>query len=83
MTALSIVAHSHPFVVGVDTHARNHAYAILDTTNGALLDTQQFPTTTAGINRAIKWVARRTNADAQLRRSHRWAGAWRWLPRAP
>ncbi|MGM9473800.1 IS110 family transposase [Pseudarthrobacter sp. YS3] len=64
MTALSIVAHSHPFVVGVDTHARNHAYAILDTTNGALLDTQQFPTTTAGINRAIKWVARRTNADA-------------------
>ncbi|MCZ9880588.1 IS110 family RNA-guided transposase [Arthrobacter sp. B2a2-09] len=64
MTALSIVAHSHPFVVGVDTHARNHVYAILDTTNGALLDTQQFPTTTAGINRAIKWVARRTNADA-------------------
>jgi transposase len=64
VTALSIVAHSHPFVVGVDTHARNHVYAILDTNNGALLDTQQFPTTTAGINRAIKWVARRTNADA-------------------
>lgn len=64
MTVLSIVAHSHPFVVGVDTHARNHVYAILDATNGALLDTREFPTTTAGINRAIAWVARRTNAEA-------------------
>ena len=64
MTAMSIVAHSHPFVVGVDTHARNHVYAILDAANGALLDTQSFPTTAAGINRAIKWVARRTDADA-------------------
>jgi hypothetical protein len=64
MTATSIVAHAHPFVVGVDTHARNHVYAILDAANGALLDTQSFPTTAAGINRAIKWVARRTHADA-------------------
>ncbi|MGP9815159.1 IS110 family transposase, partial [Glutamicibacter sp. 363] len=64
MTALSIVSHCHPFVVGVDTHARNHVYAILDAANGALLDTQSFPTTAAGINRAIKWVARRSNADA-------------------
>ncbi|MFJ2145350.1 IS110 family transposase [Glutamicibacter sp. NPDC087831] len=64
MTALSIVSHCHPFVVGVDTHARNHVYAILDSSIGALLDTQSFPTTATGINRAIKWVARRTNADA-------------------
>lgn len=64
MTVMSIVSHCHPFVVGVDTHARNHVYAILDATNGALLDTQSFPATAAGINRAIKWVARRTNADA-------------------
>lgn len=64
MTAMSIVARAHPFVVGVDTHARNHVYAIFDATNGALLDTQSFPTTAAGIGRAIKWVARRTNADA-------------------
>ena len=61
---MSIVSYLHPFVVGVDTHARNHVFAILDATNGALLDTQPFPTTAAGINRAIKWVARRTNADA-------------------
>lgn len=65
MTALSIVAHSHPFVVGVDTHARNHVYALMDASNGALLDTQDFPTTAAGINRAIKWVARRTDANTE------------------
>lgn len=64
MTVLSIVSHCHPFVVGVDTHSRNHVYAILDATNGALLDTQSFPTTAAGINRAVTWVARRTGADA-------------------
>ncbi|MGP5002279.1 hypothetical protein ACTXIX_17110, partial [Glutamicibacter ardleyensis] len=60
VTALSIVAYSHPFVVGVDTHVRNHVYAIVNASNGALLETRQFPTTGSGINRAIKWVARRT-----------------------
>lgn len=64
MTAVSIVAHSRPFVVGVDTHARNHVYAIQAPATGALLETRQFPTTAAGINRAINWVGRRTDADA-------------------
>jgi len=61
---MSIVAHSHPFVVGVDTHARNHVYTVLTAHTGAVIDTKDFPTTTAGINRAIDWVARRTEADA-------------------
>lgn len=60
---MSIVAHSHPFVVGVDTHARNHVYAIITATTGEVVDTREFPTTSAGINRAIAWVARRTEAD--------------------
>lgn len=60
---MSIVAHSHPFVVGVDTHARNHVYAIITAATGVLEDTQEFPTTAAGIKRAIAWVARRTGAD--------------------
>ncbi|WP_211883232.1 IS110 family transposase [Pseudarthrobacter albicanus] len=64
MTAMSIVAHAHPFVVGVDTHARNHVYAILAAATGALLETREFPTTAAGINRAIAWVARRTDGNA-------------------
>jgi transposase len=43
---MTIVAYSHPFVVGVDTHARKHVYAIIAAAGG-------FPTTGAGINRAI------------------------------
>jgi len=62
-TAMTIVAHSHPFVVGVDTHARNHVYAIIAAGTSELLETRDFPTTSAGISRAIAWVARRTEAD--------------------
>src|SRR5690625_2882808 len=50
---------------GVDTHARNHVYTIL-TATGVLVDAAEFPNTTAGINRAIGWVARRTEADADV-----------------
>ncbi len=60
---MSIVAHSRPFVVGVDTHAKSHVYAIIAAATGALLQTREFPTTSAGINRAIAWAARLTGAD--------------------
>ena len=60
---MTIVAHSRPFVVGVDTHAKNHVYAIVATGTGELLETRDFPTTSAGINRSIAWIARRTGAD--------------------
>lgn len=63
MAAMPIVAHTHPFVVGVDTHARNHVYAIVAAHTGELIDTQQFPTTISGINRALTWVARRTDGN--------------------
>lgn len=60
---MTIVAHSRPFVVGVDTHAKNHVYAIITGNTGELIATRDFPTTGAGINRAIAWVARHTGAD--------------------
>lgn len=63
MTATSIVAQAYPFVVGIDTHARNHVYAILTANTGALLETRQFPTPAAGINRAIDWDARRAEGN--------------------
>lgn len=62
---MAIVAHTHPFVVGVDTHARKHVYTILTAATGAFIETRDFPTTTAGINRALAWAARRTDADAE------------------
>src|SRR5699024_6447929 len=67
-TAMSIVAHTHPFVVGVDTHARNHVYTILTAATGAVVDTKDFPTTAAGINRALARIARRSEADADTLR---------------
>lgn len=59
---MTIVAHAHPFVIGVDTHARNHVLAILSAT-GQAIDSAQFPTTPTGMARAITWAARRTNGD--------------------
>ncbi|WP_150462045.1 IS110 family transposase, partial [Nesterenkonia ebinurensis] len=59
---MTIVAHTHPFVIGVDTHARNHTLALL-AANGEVIDTDQFPTTTSGMARAISWAGRRTGGD--------------------
>jgi transposase len=60
---VTIVAHARPFVVGVDTHARNHEFAILVAATGELLASEQFPATPAGLNRAIAWVGRWTRGD--------------------
>lgn len=60
---MTIVAHQYPYVIGVDTHAKNHVLAILAAPTGALVDEGQFPATVAGMARAIEWVARRTDAD--------------------
>ena len=60
---MAIVAHTHPFVIGVDTHARNHAVSILACPHGEILDEAQFPATSAGLARAVSWAGRRTGGD--------------------
>jgi hypothetical protein len=60
---MTIVAHAHPFVIGVDTHARTHTLAVLVANTGELVDTEQFPATDAGMNRAVAWAARRINGE--------------------
>src|SRR3954454_11498628 len=60
---MPIVAHTRPFVIGVDAHARNHALAILACPAGEVVDEAQFPATVAGLQRAVGWVARRTGGD--------------------
>ena len=60
---MTIVAHAHPFVIGVDTHARTHTMTVLVAATGELVATEQFPTTNAGLDRAIDWVVRRTNGE--------------------
>lgn len=58
----TIVAHQHPYVIGVDTHAATHTFAVL-TAEGVSVDTQTFPNSHPGLQRAIAWAARRTNGD--------------------
>ena len=61
---MTIVAHSRPFVIGVDTHAKSHTYAVIDATNGEPLGCQQFPTTAKGMARAVAWTARISRGEA-------------------
>lgn len=63
---MTIVAHAHPFVIGVDTHARNHAVSILACPTSELIDEAQFPATAAGLSRAVSWAGRRTGGDAEV-----------------
>jgi transposase len=58
----TMVAHLHPFVIGVDTHAKTHTYSVL-ASNGEHLGTEAFPNTHPGRARAIAWAARRTGGD--------------------
>jgi hypothetical protein len=60
---MTIVAHAHPFVIGVDTHARTHTVAVLTAATGELLAARQYPTTPAGLTRAVTWVAHITGGD--------------------
>lgn len=61
---MSIVADSHGFVVGVDTHARNNVFTILTSPTAAVIDTASYPNTIAGAQRALAWIARRCGGDA-------------------
>ena len=57
------VAETYRYIVGVDTHAATHSYAIVCAPNGALIDQASFPTTPAGLRRARDWIGRRTGGD--------------------
>jgi transposase len=57
---VTIVAEQYGHVIGVDTHARTHTYAILDAGTGRTADSATFPTTGAGLSRAVAWFRRRT-----------------------
>ena len=47
---MPIVADVYDFVIGVDTHARAHQYAII-TTAGRVVAERSFPNTTTGISK--------------------------------
>jgi transposase len=57
---MTIVADTYTYVVGVDTHAATHHYAIIDTRTGGVVDDAEFPTHSKGLLRAAAWITRRT-----------------------
>jgi transposase len=60
---MAIIAEEFEFVVGVDTHARTHTFTAVHATTGAVVDTAAFPATSAGMDRAITWIRRRTGGE--------------------
>lgn len=59
------VGDIYRYVVGVDTHAATHSYAIIEAPSGGLIDHNTFPTSPAGLRRALGWIARRTEGDLE------------------
>ncbi|WOQ68721.1 IS110 family transposase [Microbacterium limosum] len=57
---MTIVANTFAYVIGADTHSRTHTLAVIDVRTGARVDTSTFPTTPAGLSRAVAWIASRT-----------------------
>jgi len=55
---MSIVAQEYEFVVGVDTHAKADVFALIDTHVNAQVGDASFPTSPAGLRRALAWVTR-------------------------
>lgn len=62
---MTIVADRYRYVTGVDTHSKSHQYALIDHT-GRLIAEAAFPTTPAGIGRAVHWLTTRTGSEAVL-----------------
>ncbi|MGM0931797.1 MAG: IS110 family transposase [Actinomycetota bacterium] len=60
---MTIVADKFDYVIGVDTHARTHTYAIVAAPTGALIDMRAFPVTKAGMARALDWAHRHTSGQ--------------------
>ncbi|HXH78091.1 IS110 family transposase [Nocardioides sp.] len=64
-TPAPVVADAYRFVIGVDTHARFHCYALVEAGTGRVLDEAAFPTSRAGLGRAAEWIGRRTAGQVE------------------
>lgn len=60
---MAIVAHIYRFIVGVDTHARNHVLSILECATGAEIVCHSFANTPKGHARAQAWITKHARAD--------------------
>lgn len=63
---MPIVSEQYTRLVGIDTHAATHTLAVVDAVTGASIDQDTFPTTRAGLNRAVGWADRRVGDEPTL-----------------
>lgn len=63
ITVVTMVTEEYEYVVGIDTHARTHTYAIINTRTGARERCEAFPVSPAGMRRAITWIGRNTTGE--------------------
>jgi transposase len=59
------IVEQFDYVVGVDTHARTHTYTLVAAATGVVAGTETFPTSAAGIGRAIAWLRRRSSGSGR------------------
>ena len=59
------VAEEYDCVVGVDTHAATHTMTLL-TATGGVVEHRTFPTSAAGLHRALAWIRDRTQTRTCL-----------------
>ena len=55
---MTVVAEQYTYVVGADTHARTHTYAVIEAATGRLTGQATFPASAPGISRALDWISR-------------------------
>lgn len=63
---MDIIAQIYRFVIGVDTHARKHVFAIIEAATGRLVATHDFQTTKAALARALNWVSKYINNHQEV-----------------
>lgn len=62
---MSIVAEKYSYVVGIDTHAKTHTFAIINTITGEEIANETFPVTVPGGKRALTWIQRRCQGGTE------------------
>lgn len=60
------VSEQYEYVIGVDTHAAKHTFALIAAATGGLLTHEEFPTSPAGLARAQTWIEQRVSERTVL-----------------
>ena len=66
IVAEQTVSEQYEYVIGVDTHAATHTFALVAAATGGVLAHAKFPTSPTGLTRAQHWLTQRVGSRAAL-----------------